>query len=80
MVLGAKARAVLKQRQYVAREDILALAAPVLRHRIQTNFNAEAEGVTTDNIVERLIEFIPQVPDTTDGGKLPQVFRSAGTG
>ncbi len=61
LVLGAKARAVLHGRYYVSHEDIRAVALPVLRHRIMTNFNAEAEGVTTDDIVRRLIDFVPRV-------------------
>ena len=55
-----------------------AVAHPVLRHRIMTNFNAEAEGIKPDEIVRRLIETIPARQDeATAGGKLPQVFRSA---
>ena len=59
LVLGAKARAALHGRFYVNCEDIRAVARPVLRHRILTNFNAEAEGIKPDEIVDRLIEFIP---------------------
>src|SRR5436305_4824877 len=65
LVLGAKARAVLHGRYYVACEDIRAVAAPVLRHRIITNFNAEAEGIKPDDIVRRLIELIPRDPQET---------------
>jgi MoxR-like ATPase len=56
LVLGAKARAVLHGRCSASCEDIRAVAHPVLRHRILTNFNAEAEGVRTDEIIRRLIE------------------------
>lgn len=59
LVLGAKARAVLHGKTSVGTDDIKAVAKPVLRHRILTNFNAEAEGITTDDIVDRLIEMIP---------------------
>jgi MoxR-like ATPase len=62
LVLGAKARAVLHGRYYVSSEDIRAVAAPVLRHRIITNFNAEAEGIKPDDIVKRLAEMIPRDP------------------
>jgi MoxR-like ATPase len=62
LVLGAKARAVLHGRYYVSCEDIRAVAAPVLRHRILTNFNAEAEGVRPDDIVQRLAALIPRDP------------------
>ena len=58
LVLGAKARAVLYGRFYAGTEDIRAVAHPVLRHRIMTNFNAEAEGLKPDNIVDRLIETV----------------------
>ena len=56
MILGAKARAVLYGRTYASTEDVRAVAAPVLRHRIITNYNAEADGVKPDEIVKRLIE------------------------
>ena len=59
LVLGAKARAVLHGRYYVSCEDIRAVAPPVLRHRIITNFNAEAEGIKPDDIIARLTEIIP---------------------
>lgn len=56
LVLGAKARAILHGRYHVAYEDIKAVAVPVLRHRILTNFNAEADGVTSSDIIHRLLE------------------------
>jgi MoxR-like ATPase len=59
LVLGAKARAVLNGRYHVSTEDIRAVAPPVLRHRIKTNFNADAEGITPDEIVKRLIALVP---------------------
>jgi MoxR-like ATPase len=62
LVLGAKARAVLHGRYYVSTEDIRAVAPPVLRHRIITNFNAEAEGIKPDDIVKRLADLIPRDP------------------
>ena len=81
LVLGAKARAVLYGRHYANTEDIRAVAYPVLRHRIMTNFNAEAEGVKPDEIVRRLIEFVAAEDDREDArGKLPQVFRSGDPG
>jgi MoxR-like ATPase len=55
LVLGAKARALLQGRAHVTPDDLRALALPVLRHRILVNYRAEAEGVTVDNIVERLV-------------------------
>src|SRR5687768_17251231 len=59
LVLGAKARALTSGRYHVSFEDIRALAHPVLRHRIISNFHAQSEGVTTDDIVERLLEVVP---------------------
>jgi MoxR-like ATPase len=80
LVLGAKARAVLHGRYYVNSDDIRAVAFPVLRHRIMTNFNAEAEGVKPDDIIQRLIETIPLDDEAASGGKQPQIFRSADVG
>jgi len=77
LILGGKARAILNGRYYVSAEDIRAVAHPVLRHRIITNFSAEAEGIRPDDIVSKLIETLPG-----DGGKgladerLPEVLGS----
>jgi MoxR-like ATPase len=60
LVLGAKARAIMNGRYNVSCKDVAAHAAPVLRHRIFTNFNADAEGITTDHVVEKLLEHIPE--------------------
>jgi MoxR-like ATPase len=60
LILAAKARAVLRRRPYVSCDDVRAVAPPVLRHRILTNFNAEADGIKPDDIVRRLIEIIPR--------------------
>ncbi len=59
LVLGGKARALTNGRYHVSFEDIRALAHPVLRHRIITNFHAQSEGITTDTIVDRLLEAVP---------------------
>jgi MoxR-like ATPase len=59
LVLGGKARALTNGRYHVSFEDIRALVHPVLRHRIITNFHAQSEGVTTDAIVDRLLESVP---------------------
>ncbi|MGD9646766.1 MAG: AAA family ATPase [Pirellulales bacterium] len=81
LVLGAKARAVLHGRFFATCEDVRKVAAPVLRHRILTNFNAEAEGVRPDDIVRRLIEVIPaEEQESASSGSLPEVFRSADAG
>jgi MoxR-like ATPase len=60
LILGAKARAALHGRCYVACDDVREVAAPVLRHRIILNYNAEADGVTADDIVRRLANLIPK--------------------
>jgi MoxR-like ATPase len=60
LILAGKARALLKGRYHVSTEDIRQVALPVLRHRIVTNFNAEAEGIRGDAIVQKLAEFIPR--------------------
>ncbi len=59
LVRGAKARALMHGRYHASIKDIQALAKPILRHRVMTNFYAESERVTTDVIVERLIETVP---------------------
>jgi MoxR-like ATPase len=59
LILGAKARAILEGRFNVAAEDIRAVAHPVLRHRLVTNFHADSEGVTTNNIIDMLLKKIP---------------------
>ncbi len=58
LVLGAKARALLNGRPYVSAADIQALAKPVLRHRILPNYRAEAEGITTETLVDRLLQHV----------------------
>ena len=63
LILGAKARALVRGRPHVALEDIQALAKPVLRHRLVVNFAAESDGVTTDDIVDRLLNVTPTRED-----------------
>ena len=60
LVLGAKARAILQGRVNVSCGDVRAIALPVLRHRLFTNFTADSEGVTADDIVARLLEKAPE--------------------
>jgi MoxR-like ATPase len=75
LVLGAKAHALLQGRFYVAAEDIRAVAKPVLRHRLITSFAAEADGVTTDKVVERLLAETPaNDSQALADGKLPKVI------
>jgi len=64
MILAAKARAILHGRYHATTEDVGAMAPPVLRHRIITTFNAEAAGITSDEVVRRLLaEIRPAVED-----------------
>ena len=58
LVLGAKARALTSGRYHVSYDDIRAMAHPVLRHRVLTNFRAESEGITTDQIVDELLNAV----------------------
>ena len=60
LVLGAKARAALGGRPTPGCEDVRAIAPAVLRHRIVTNFNAEAEGINADQLIERLLQEIAE--------------------
>jgi MoxR-like ATPase len=60
LVLAAKTRALLYGRAHVTFEDIRALAQPVLRHRVLINYRAEAEGVSVEKVIERLIELVKE--------------------
>jgi MoxR-like ATPase len=65
MMLAAKARAILHGRYHATTEDVREMALPVLRHRVLTTFNAEAAGITSDEIAMRLLtEIQPRVPET----------------
>jgi MoxR-like ATPase len=66
LVLGAKARAALHGRFSAGTDDVRAVALPVLRHRIVTNFNAEAEGIKSDVLVQRLMETIGDNVETSE--------------
>jgi MoxR-like ATPase len=59
LTLGSKARALMQGRTHVDFDDIRALAHPVLRHRILTNFHAQSERVTTDRIIDDLLAAVP---------------------
>jgi len=77
LVLGAKARALLYGRPYVATEDIQAMAKPVLRHRITVNFAAESDGVTPDQVVERIVSTTPTKEDElTRDARFQKIFAS----
>jgi MoxR-like ATPase len=59
LILGAKARALMDGRYNVSFEDIRSLAKPVLRHRVLTNFHAQSEHVTSDQIIDKLVKAVP---------------------
>jgi MoxR-like ATPase len=62
LILGAKVHALIDRRYNVAFEDLKAVAAPALRHRIILNFEGEAEGVDRDNIIREILEQTPELP------------------
>jgi MoxR-like ATPase len=77
LILGAKARALLYGRTAVDTQDIKALAFPVLRHRILTNFTATSEGVTTDKVIRRLIDETPShESELTQDERFKKIFAS----
>jgi MoxR-like ATPase len=77
LILGAKARALLHGRAHVQCEDIQALAYPVLRHRLLTNFTAASEGITTDTVVERLLKETPsREGELTRDERFKKIFAS----
>ena len=75
LLLGGKARALLHGRTYVSTDDVAALAPPVLRHRIVTNFAAESEGVTPDRVIQQLLATTPSKEgDLTSDPRLTKIF------
>jgi MoxR-like ATPase len=77
LLLGGKARAMLNGRFFVTTDDIKAVAHPVLRHRVITNFNAESSGVTPDKVVDRLLV---DVPERRPGDEIvPELKRAFGS-
>ena len=74
LLLGAKARAVLNGRTFATTEDVRAVALPVLRHRVITNFNAESSGISSDDIITRLLN---ELPERNDGDQMvPEVQKA----
>jgi len=77
LILGAKARALIAGRFHVSIEDVKAVARPVLRHRLITNFNAEADGVKPDDIVAKLLEDTrPLKEPLGSDGRISKVLRT----
>lgn len=64
LLLGGKARAVLEGRTYTTTDDIRAVVRPVLRHRLITNFDAESSGIQSDDVINRLLD---ELPDRSEG-------------
>jgi len=60
LILGAKIRAILDNRFHVAREDLREMALPVLRHRLILNFEGQAEGISTDDVIDKIVSKIPE--------------------
>ncbi len=77
LILGAKARALLHGRTHVTCEDIQALAKPVLRHRLVLSFTAESEGVTPDDLIDRILAITPTREDElTSDARFQKIFAS----
>src|SRR5262249_33218532 len=77
LILGGKARALLNGRAHVQCEDIQALAFPVLRHRILTNFTAASEGITPDTVIDKLIKETPsREGELTRDERFKKIFAS----
>jgi MoxR-like ATPase len=77
LVLGAKARALLEGRAHASTEDVAALAPPVLRHRVLVNYSAQSDGVTPDQIIERLVKETPNnEDDLTRDVRFQKIFAS----
>jgi MoxR-like ATPase len=75
LIIGGKARALLHGRTHVQTDDIQALAYPVLRHRILTNFTAASEGVTSDSVIKRILEETPtKDSDLTQDERFKKIF------
>jgi len=60
MILGAKARAIIHGRFAVGADDVRVMAFPVLRHRLITNFNADAEGIDVDQVIQKILQVVPE--------------------
>jgi MoxR-like ATPase len=73
LILAGKARAILQGRSHVQPDDIRAVAHPVLRHRLITNYNAEADGVSTEDLIDRLLQNVS--PDVKGDPQLEAVVR-----
>jgi len=77
LILGGKTRALLYGRTHVSTEDIQALAKPVLRHRLAINFAAQSDGLTSDDVIQQLIDSTPDKEDElTNDARFQKIFAS----
>lgn len=75
LLLGAKTRALLLGRTHIATEDVDALAKPILRHRVVTTFSAQSDGITADDVIDRLIAETPSTEgELTRDPRLAKIF------
>ncbi|MDA7949900.1 MAG: MoxR family ATPase [Pirellulaceae bacterium] len=77
LIIGGKARALMQGRTHVTVEDIQKLAKPVLRHRLTVNFAAESDGITSDDVIERLVSTTPtNENELTRDARFKEIFTS----
>jgi MoxR-like ATPase len=75
LILGGKARALLEGRFHVQVDDIQKLAKSVLRHRMVVNFAAESDGITSDDVIDRIVEATPTTEDElTRDARFQKIF------
>ena len=77
LILGGKTRALLYGRTHVSTDDISALAKPVLRHRLAINFAAQSDGISSDDVIQQLIDETPTKEDElTNDARFQKIFAS----
>ena len=77
LIVGGKARALLNGQSHVSTKDVAALAKPILRHRIVVNFAAESEGVTADDVIQKLLDVTPEKEnELTSDARFQKIFAS----
>ena len=69
LILAAKAHAILRGQSHVSADDVSAVALPILRHRLITNFTAQSEGVSVDDVIRRLLQSLQRQPMTFRAGR-----------
>ena len=77
LILGGKTRALMHGRTHVTTEDIRELAKPVMRHRLAINFAAQSDGISSDDVIEQLIEATPTQQDALiNDARFQKIFAS----